>query len=52
MISNLFHPTHSIKRNSEDNLFSNIFGHDNLKQIVQLALRADRPVHVLLTGEI
>jgi Holliday junction DNA helicase RuvB len=51
MISNLFHPTHSVKKNKEDNLFSNIFGHDNLKQIVQLALRADRPVHVLLTGE-
>src|SRR5215208_518707 len=49
-ISNLFYST-IVSRKIEDNIFNNIFGHNNLKQIIQLALRADRPVHVLLTGE-
>ena len=49
-ISNLFHPTASLKKNGEDDIFNNIYGHDEIKQIIQLALRAERPVHVLLTG--
>jgi MoxR-like ATPase len=50
-ISNLFHPTASLKKNNEDNIFNNIYGHQNIKQIMQMALEAEKPVHVLLTGE-
>jgi Holliday junction DNA helicase RuvB len=51
IISNFFYPTTGIKRYNEDNIFDNIYGHENIKQIIQMALRADQPVHVLLTGE-
>src|SRR5215204_665950 len=49
-ISNLFHPTASFKNNSEDKIFNNIYGHQDIKQIILMALRAEQPVHVLLTG--
>src|SRR5215216_6569165 len=49
-INNLFHPAGSIRKNNED-IFNNIYGHDEIKQIIQLALRAEQPVHVLLMGK-
>ena len=50
-ISNLIHPTAGFRKNNEYNLFYNIYGHDEIKQIILMALRAEQPVHVLLTGE-
>jgi|SRR5215211_4951349 len=50
-ISNLLHHTAGLKKNNEDNIFNNIYGHEDIKQIMQIALRAEQPVHVLLTGE-
>src|SRR5215216_1063170 len=50
-ISNLFHPTTVLKKNSENNIFNNIYSHEDIKQIMQMALKAEQPVHVLLTGE-
>ena len=50
-ISNLFHPTAGLRKNNEDNIFNNIYGRDEIKQIIQLALKAEQPVHVLLTGK-
>lgn len=49
-IGNLFHPTFSLK-NNEDRIFKNIYSHEDIKQIIQMALNAEQPVHVLLTGE-
>jgi len=50
-ISNLLHHTAGLKKNNGDNIFNNIYGHEDIKQIMQIALRAEQPVHVLLTGE-
>src|ERR671910_135698 len=50
-ISNLLHPTIHPKKNSEDDIFNTIYGHDEIKQIILMALKAEQPVHVLLTGE-
>jgi len=50
-MSNLFHPTAYLKKNSEDKIFNSIYGRDDIKQIILIALRAEQPVHVLLTGE-
>src|SRR5215218_1101412 len=50
-ISNLLHPTAALKKNNEDNIFNNIYSHDEIKQIILMALKAEQPVHVLLTGE-
>src|SRR5215218_9356040 len=50
-ISNLLHPTAALKKNNEDNIFNNIYSHDEIKQIILLALKAEQPVHVLLTGK-
>src|SRR5919201_3358858 len=49
-ISNLLHPT-ILKKNNEDNIFNNIYGRDDIKQILLMPLTAEQPVHVLLTGE-
>jgi Holliday junction DNA helicase RuvB len=50
-ISDLFYSTTVLKKNSENNIFNNIYGHEDIKQIMQMALKAEQPVHVLLTGE-
>lgn len=50
-VCNLFHPSKGIKKDSEDDIFDNIYGHQNIKQIIQMALRSEQPVHILLTGE-
>src|SRR5215207_623604 len=50
-IINLFHPTASFRNNNVDNIFNNIYGRDDIKQIILMALKAQQPVHVLLTGE-
>jgi holliday junction DNA helicase RuvB len=50
-ISNLLHFTTDIKKNSGDSIFKNIYGRDVIKQIMRMALKAEQPVHVLLTGE-
>jgi Holliday junction DNA helicase RuvB len=50
-IVNLVHHTAWSEKNSEDNIFHNIFGHESIKQIIRMALRAEEPVHVLLTGK-
>src|SRR5215218_5385987 len=50
-MSNLFHPTAYLKKNNEDKIFNSIYGRDDIKQIILIALRAEQPVHVLLTGE-
>src|SRR5215204_7168709 len=50
-MSNLFHPTAYLKKNSEDKIFNSIYGRDDIKQIILIALRAEQPVHVLLTCE-
>jgi Holliday junction DNA helicase RuvB len=50
-IGNLIHHTDCPKNNIEDNIFYNIYGHEDIKLIIQMALKAKQPVHVLLTGE-
>lgn len=50
-ISNLFYPTADLKKNNEDKIFNNIYSRDDIKQIILMALKAEQPVHVLLTGE-
>lgn len=50
-ISKLFHPTSALKKDNEYNIFDNIYGHQDIKQIIQMALKAEQPVHVLLKGE-
>jgi predicted GTPase len=50
-ISNLFHPAAGFSRNNGDNIFNNIYGRDEIKQIIQMALNSEQPVHVLLTSE-
>src|SRR5215211_3031452 len=49
-MSNLFHPTAYLKKNNEDKIFNSIYGRDEIKQIILMALKAEQPVHVLLTG--
>src|SRR5215218_1146076 len=49
-ISNLFHLTVGLRDNNVD-IFNNIYGRDDIKHIIQLAIKSDQPVHVLLTGE-
>jgi Holliday junction DNA helicase RuvB len=49
-ISNLFHLNAGFSENNVD-IFNNIYGHDNIKHIIQLAIKSEQPVHVLLTGE-
>jgi holliday junction DNA helicase RuvB len=39
------------KNNGDNNIFKDIYGHDDIKQIFQMALKAEHPVHILLTGE-
>jgi MoxR-like ATPase len=48
MISNLRRST--IHLNNEDKIFNNIYSRGEIKQIILMALRAEQPVHVLLTG--
>jgi holliday junction DNA helicase RuvB len=43
--------TFNFKKNNGDNIFKDIYGHDDIKQIFQMALKAEQPVHILLTGE-
>lgn len=50
-IKKLFCPINYLKKRSEDNIFNDIYNHENIKQIIRMALRAEQPVHVLLTGE-
>jgi Holliday junction DNA helicase RuvB len=50
-INNLFHPATGFRNNYGDNIFNNIYGHDEIKQVIEMALKAEQPVHVLLTGE-
>jgi holliday junction DNA helicase RuvB len=51
-ISNLLHPTAGLlRKNNIDKIFSSIYGRDDIKQIILMALRSEQPVHVLLTGE-
>ena len=49
-ISNLFHLTAGFRENNVD-IFNNIYGRDDIKHIIQLAIKSEQPVHVLLTGE-
>jgi MoxR-like ATPase len=49
-ISNLLHSTASFRKNNEDNIFNNIYGREDIERIILMALRAEQPVHVLLTG--
>jgi MoxR-like ATPase len=49
-IRNLFRLTIGFRENNVD-IFNNIYGRDNIKHIIQLAIKSDQPVHVLLTGE-
>jgi MoxR-like ATPase len=50
-VCNLFRPFTGIKKESEDDIFDNIYSHQNIKQIIRMALRAEQPVHILLMGE-
>src|ERR687898_1263493 len=50
-ISCLFHPTAGLRNNNVDSVFNNIYSRDDIKQIILMALKSERPVHVLLTGE-
>src|SRR5918995_827167 len=50
-ISNLLHPIAGLRNNNVENMFNDIYGRDEIKQIMQLALKSEQPVHVLLTGE-
>jgi holliday junction DNA helicase RuvB len=50
-ISDLFYSTTVLKKNSENNIFNNIYSHEDIKQIMHMILKAEQPVHVLLTGE-
>jgi Holliday junction DNA helicase RuvB len=38
------------KLNVSDNLFEDIIGHDEVKELLKASLLAEKPVHVLLTG--
>jgi MoxR-like ATPase len=49
-ISNLFHLTAGFRENNVD-IFNNIYGRDDIKRIIQLAIKSGQPVHVLQTGE-
>ena len=51
IIGNLFYSAASLKKHNEDKIFNNIYGRDEIKQIIQMALKAEQPVHALLTGE-
>jgi len=56
IINDIFHEgTASFKKNSimnnEYSLFKDICAHDDIKQIIVMALKAQQPVHILLTGE-
>ena len=51
-VYNLFYPSNGIKKVNEDAIFADIYAHQNIKQIILMALRAEQPVHILLTGEI
>jgi MoxR-like ATPase len=50
VINNLLHPNTVFKKNG-NHTFDNIYGHEDIKQIILMALKAEQPVHVLLTGE-
>src|ERR687898_1362186 len=50
-ISCLFHPTAGLRNNNVDSVFNNIYSRDDVKQIIQMALKSEQPVHVLLTGK-
>jgi MoxR-like ATPase len=49
-INNLFHLTVGFRENNVD-IFNNIYGRDDIKHIIQLAIKSEQSVHVLLTGE-
>ena len=51
IIGNLFYSAASLKKHNEDKIFNNIYGRDEIKQIILMALKAQQPLHVLLTGE-
>ena len=52
IINDIFHEgTASFKKNNEYSLFKDIYAHDDIKQIIVMALKAQQPVHMLLTGE-
>ena len=40
----------SLLPNNTEDLFKGIFGHENIKSILRMALRSCKPVHVLLTS--
>src|ERR671910_3260557 len=50
-ISNLLHPIAGLRNNNVENMFNDIYGRDEIKQIILMALKSEQPVHVLLTGE-
>lgn len=39
------------RNNNGDKIFNNIYGRDDVKNIILMALNAEQPVHVLLTGD-
>ena len=52
IINNIFQEAASnFKKNNEDNIFKEIYGHNDIKQIIVMALKAEQLVHILLTGE-
>ena len=36
--------------NSNENLFQEIYGHESVKTVINMALRSEKPVHILLTS--
>ena len=52
IINDIFHEgAASFKKNNEYSLFKDIYARDDIKQIIVMALKAQQPVHILLTGE-
>jgi Holliday junction resolvasome RuvABC ATP-dependent DNA helicase subunit len=49
-INNLFHLTVGFRENNVD-IYNNIYGREDIKHIIQLAIKSEQSVHVLLTGE-
>jgi holliday junction DNA helicase RuvB len=51
MMNHSIFSTPGFRENIEDSIFKNIYGHDEIKQVIQMALIAKQPVHVLLIGK-
>jgi MoxR-like ATPase len=49
-VSNLFHLTAGVRENNVD-IFNNIYGRDDIKHTIRMAIKSEQPVHILLTGE-